>query len=119
MDMHDIGDLLVHAGFADPVMDQEHIALTWPSADALLDELHTLGANTSPSRHPGLRTPRWREQLRVRLQRLADREGRLRLSFEIVYGHAFNPAPRAAVAARTEVPLDAKRAMVRAGRRPQ
>jgi malonyl-CoA O-methyltransferase len=40
----------------------------------------------------------------------------LRLSFEVVYGHAFNPPPRAGVAPRTEVSLDAMRAMVRSGR---
>jgi malonyl-CoA O-methyltransferase len=60
VDMHDLGDMLVQAGFADPVMDQELLTLTWADADALLAELRTLGANVSRDRHPGLRTPRWR-----------------------------------------------------------
>ena len=35
-DMHDWGDMLVHAGFAEPVMDMERIVLTWPSASSSL-----------------------------------------------------------------------------------
>jgi hypothetical protein len=31
VDMHDLGDMLVQAGFADPVMDQETLTLTWPT----------------------------------------------------------------------------------------
>jgi malonyl-CoA O-methyltransferase len=112
-DMHDIGDQLVHAGFADPVMDQEHLSLTWATPEALLAELRTLGGNSDPARHAALRTPRWHERLRDALRGLADADGRLRLGFEIVYGHAFNPAPRAPLAAQTEVSLDAMRAMVR------
>ena len=41
--MHDLGDLLVEAGFADPVMDQELIRLTWSSPQALLAELRSMG----------------------------------------------------------------------------
>jgi malonyl-CoA O-methyltransferase len=29
--MHDLGDMLVAAGFGDPVMDMEMITLTYPS----------------------------------------------------------------------------------------
>lgn len=118
-DMHDIGDHLVQAGFADPVMDQEQLTLTWADAPALLAELRTLGGNTDPARHAGLRSPRWRQRLEAALARLAGPDGRLRLGFEIVYGHAFKPAPRAALQPRTEVSLDAMRAMVKAGRTPR
>ena len=58
--MHDLGDMLVQAGFADPVMDQEMLTLTWPDAEALLAELRALGGNADPARCAGLRTPRWR-----------------------------------------------------------
>jgi malonyl-CoA O-methyltransferase len=117
--MHDIGDQLVHAGFADPVMDQEHLSLSWATPEALLAELRTLGANTDPARHAGLRTPRWRARLADALRGLAGADGRLHLSFEIVYGHAFNPPPRAKLAPQTEVSLDAMRAMVRGARTPR
>jgi malonyl-CoA O-methyltransferase len=118
VDMHDLGDMLVAAGFADPVMDQETITLTWPTADALLAELRGLGGNADPRRGAGLRTPRWRQRLCAALAARADASGRVALGFEIVYGHAFRPPPRARVAAQTAVPLDDFRAMARAGRRP-
>jgi malonyl-CoA O-methyltransferase len=117
VDMHDLGDMLVHAGFADPVMDQETLTLTWSDADALLAELRSLGGNVDPSRHAGLRTPRWRNQLRAALAGLAGADGRPALPFELVYGHAFKPLPRHALAGETAVPLDDMRAMVRSGRR--
>lgn len=115
IDMHDLGDMLVHAGFADPVMDQELLTLTWPDADALLRELRGLGANVSPRRHAGLRTPRWRERLVAALQAQAV-DGRPRLTFELVYGHAFKAAPRAPVQAQTALSLDDMRSLIRAGK---
>ncbi len=97
--MHDLGDMLVHAGFADPVMDQETLTLTWPDADALLRELRAWAAMPTRARMPGLRTPRWRERLCAELQALRGPDGRLRLDFELVYGHAFRAAPKPRVAA--------------------
>jgi len=117
VDMHDLGDMLVHAGFADPVMDQETLTLTWAGADALLSELRSLGGNVDPARFPGLRTPRWRMRLHDALAELAGSDGRLALPFELVYGHAFKPAPRFKLAGETAVSLDDMRTMVRSGRR--
>jgi len=116
VDMHDLGDMLVQAGFADPVMDQETVSLNWPSAEAVLAELRSLGGNADPQRAQGLRTPRWRQRLLQALQQRADGQGRITLSFELVYGHAFRPPPRPKLQASTEVSLDEMRAMVRAGR---
>ncbi len=118
VDMHDLGDMLVGAGFADPVVDQETLVLTWPDGEALLRELRSLGANVHPRRAAGLRTPRWKQRLVEALQKRADAQGRIALHFEIVYGHAFNAPPRVPVAARTEVEVDDLRRMARAGRRP-
>ncbi len=116
-DMHDLGDMLVAAGFAGPVMDQERLTLTWPTPEALLGELRTLGGNADPARFSGLRTPRWRLRLLDALRERAGADGRITLDFELVYGHAFNPLPRAKVAGETRVPLDDLRAMARGGRR--
>lgn len=115
VDMHDLGDMLVHAGFAEPVMDQETITLTWSDAAACLTELRSLGGNAAPGRHAGLRTPRWRQRLEQALVEQAGNGGRIALPFEIVYGHAFRAAPRARVAEETRVPLADLRAMVRGG----
>jgi malonyl-CoA O-methyltransferase len=117
VDMHDLGDMLVGAGFADPVMDQEMLTLTWATPAALLAELRGLGINADPARHAGLRTPRWRRRLEAALAERAGADGRCALPFEIVYGHAFNPAPRARVAAETRLAPDELQRMARAGRR--
>jgi malonyl-CoA O-methyltransferase len=118
VDMHDLGDMLVEAGFADPVMDQETLTLHWADARALLAELRSLGGNAHPARAAGLRTPRWRDALLQALQDLAASDGRPALEFEIVYGHAFRPAPRPRVAPVTTLGVDTLREMARAGRRP-
>lgn len=117
VDMHDFGDMMVQAGFADPVMDQETLTLTWDSPQALIAELRGMGGNVSPSRFQGLRTPRWRRRLEEALATLIGPDGRLRLTFEIAYGHAFKAAPRHKVGGETVVPLDDLRAMVRSPRR--
>ena len=119
IDMHDIGDMMIHAGFADPVMDQERITLTYADAPALLAELRGLGGNAAPGRHAGLRTPRWRERLLRELEALAGADGRIALGFEIVYGHAFKAAPRAKPSTETAVPLEQMRALVRGSRPPR
>lgn len=113
VDMHDLGDMLVEVGFADPVMDQETLTLTWASARALLDELRTLGGNVDPRRHPGLRTGRWRARLEDELAAaLSGADGRLSLSIELVYGHAVKLA-RPPVGPATSISLEAMRSMVR------
>jgi malonyl-CoA O-methyltransferase len=116
VDMHDFGDMMVAAGFADPVMDQEQITLTWDSPTALLLELRSLGGNVSPNRFAGLRTPRWRARLESALAAMAGGDGRIEMTFEVAYGHAFKAAPRHKLEGETRVPLDDMRAMVRAGR---
>ncbi len=120
-DMHDLGDMLVEAGLADPVMDQERLRLTWATPEALLAELRTLGLNADPARHRGLRTPRWRDRLlgalREQAQANGSEDGRIALDFELVYGHAFKPAPRVQMAAETRLPLDEMRRMVRSARK--
>jgi malonyl-CoA O-methyltransferase len=114
VDMHDLGDALVHAGFADPVMDMESVRLSWASVPDMLAELRTLGRNAAPTRFAGLRTPAWRRRLDEELaDRLTGPDGRVSLDFEIVYGHAFRPQPRVRVQAQTSVALEDMRRMVR------
>lgn len=117
-DMHDWGDMLVHAGFAEPVMDMERITLTFATPVRLVQELRELGANLHPDRFPSLRGRRWRDKLyQVLSERLADpgQEGQLALTFEIIYGHAFKPAPRVRVSSSSAVSLQDMRAMLRKG----
>jgi malonyl-CoA O-methyltransferase len=116
VDMHDLGDMLVHAGFADPVMDQETLRLTWADPGALLAEVRQWGGNVAERRHAGLRTPRWRARLATALQALADSQGRLPLTLEVVYGHAFKAPPRIAMRSESTVSLEDMRGMVRRAR---
>lgn len=113
VDMHDLGDMLVASGFAEPVMDQETLSLSYASSEALLAELRGLGANAARGRFRGLRTPRWEAALKERLESRADANGRLVLEVELVYGHAFRGAdagPR--VEAQTRIALDDMKSML-------
>lgn len=118
-DMHDWGDMLAGAGFAQPVMDMERIVLTWPGAAAALAELRGLGRNLHPARFTALRGRAWLADLHAALPRWAsaeDGEGRIALTFEIIYGHAFKPAPRAGLSAESVVSLSQMRSMLRQNR---
>jgi malonyl-CoA O-methyltransferase len=114
VDMHDLGDMLVETGFAEPVMDQETLTLSYASPEAMLTELRGVGANIAPRRFNGLRGRRWRESLLAQLARRADADGRIALQFELVYGHAFRAAdagPR--VEEQTQIGLDDMKLMLR------
>jgi malonyl-CoA O-methyltransferase len=115
--MHDLGDMLVHAGFADPVMDQETITLSWGTPKAMLDELRSLGGNTAPGRFQGLRTPRWRSRLEQELEASAGPDGRIAMRFEVAYGHAFKAFPKVQPGQPTTVSLDEMRSLVRTRRK--
>lgn len=117
LDMHDLGDMLVHAGFADPVMDQECLSLTWAEPEALLLDLRAWGANLGQQRFPGLRTRGWHQQLCQALRELRRPDnGRISITFELVYGHAFKAAPKAPVAPETRISVSDMKAMVQHSR---
>lgn len=91
VDMHDLGDLLVGAGFADPVMDMERITLTYADAAAFFDDLRAT-AQAQPA-WQGLGGRRRIAAVAGALD--AQRAGgRLSVSFEIVYGHAWKGVPK-------------------------
>ncbi len=114
-DMHDWGDMLVQAGFAEPVMDMERITLTYSSAAAMLDELRSFGRNLGAARFPGLRGRGWRARIESAIEQHGPRDGhgRLTLGFEINYGHAFKSAPRPQAGDSQSVSVDEMRAMLR------
>jgi len=93
-DMHDIGDMLVAAGFAEPVMDMEYITLTYDNVKAVMQDLRSIGAhNATAGRAPGLMGKnRWArimqnyESLRC--------NGKLPATFEVIYGHAWKAPPK-------------------------
>jgi malonyl-CoA O-methyltransferase len=93
VDMHDFGDMLVHAGFATPVMDMEVITLTYTDVDQLFNEVRALGGNPLRSRRSGMLGRSAWQRIRERLHEMRDRDGRIPLTFEVIYGHAFKPEP--------------------------
>lgn len=117
-DMHDWGDMLVHSGFAEPVMDMERITLSYSGALPLLQELRGLGRNLSATRFAGLRSRHWHTRLCQAIEEGLPRsdDGRLLLTFEVIYGHAFKPVPRMPLGPSQSVSVDDMRAMLRAGR---
>jgi malonyl-CoA O-methyltransferase len=113
-DMHDWGDMLVQAGFAEPVMDMERITLTYANADSLLAEFRALGRNLHRERFAGLRGQQWLRQLKTALLSLAkpEQDGRLTVTVEVIYGHALKPLPRLKVQGESTVTLQDMRTLL-------
>ncbi|OFZ71102.1 MAG: malonyl-[acyl-carrier protein] O-methyltransferase BioC [Betaproteobacteria bacterium RBG_16_58_11] len=89
VDLHDIGDQLLYAGFSAPVMDMDMMTVTYPDVTALLRELKAIGAhNVTSGRGHGLMGKRkW--QAMLQRYELLRKDGRLPATFEVVYGHAW------------------------------
>ena len=92
-DMHDVGDMLVHGGFSDPVMDMETLTLTYADPWQALRELRKMGSAVATYfGAQGLTTQHFWH--RVMAQWPRDQEGRYPLTFELVQGHAWKMAPK-------------------------
>jgi malonyl-CoA O-methyltransferase len=98
VDMHDFGDQLVESGFSTPVMDMELITVTYDSAAALLADVRALGGNPLATRRRGLIGRAAWQGVLAAFERQRRPDGKLGLSFEVIYGHAFRPAPRVTAA---------------------
>ncbi len=111
VDMHDIGDALIRAGFADPVLDVEHLTVTYHSLDELLRDLKATGeGNATAGRPRGLSTPRQLASLAEAYESNRNADG-LPATYEVVYGHAWATAPRQRQTRNGEtlVPMDGLR----------
>ena len=91
IDMHDVGDALVRAGFVEPVMDVENIIMTYEDCSSLMKDLKTLGANNAnDDRSKGLTGKNKIENLESAYEKYRT-DGRLPATYEVVYGHAWAP----------------------------
>lgn len=89
IDMHDIGDALLRAGLAEPVMDMEKIVMTYTDFKAVLHDIRAGGShNATENRHRGLTGKRHWQLVNKHYEQLRQ-NGRLPATYEIVYGHAW------------------------------
>ncbi len=92
-DMHDLGDALARNGFADPVMDVEHVVMTYPDLKKLVTDLRMIGAsNATQGRRRGLTAKSAWRQLEACYE-VYRRQGLLPASYEVVFGHAWCSPP--------------------------
>lgn len=98
IDMHHIGDALLHAGFSDPVVDVERIVLTHKEVEVLLRDLKALGANTvMGKRRKGLTGPGVMRAMIDAYQQFRTPQGEYPATFEVIYGIARQPDDRHAL----------------------
>jgi malonyl-CoA O-methyltransferase len=101
MDMHDVGDALVRAGLADPVMDVERITITYHDVVGLMRDLKNLGAHNVSAGRPQSLTGKGRlRAMRVAYEAFRRKDGLLPATYEVVYGHAW--APQASLSRKRE-----------------
>jgi malonyl-CoA O-methyltransferase len=98
LDMHELGDAMVKAGFTDPVMEADHVTLSYADVFRLLNDLKALGVqNVNMDRRRTMtgkqRFMRMRDEYEKRRA-----GGKLPATYEVIYGHAWAPP------ARTEKP---------------
>ncbi len=109
-DMHDIGDALMHARWAEPVMDSERITVTYKELHTLMQDLKHLGAhNVTAGRPRGLTGRQRLRQVSEAYERFR-KNGVLPASYEVVYGHAWSPVNKHAPAGTVDVPLSGMQA---------
>jgi malonyl-CoA O-methyltransferase len=92
IDMHDIGDALVRAGFASPVLDVERYTLTYLDVQKVAADLKDTGAHNSTAGRPRGLTGRGRFAALQAAYEAFRRDGRLPATYEVVFAHAWTPA---------------------------
>ena len=94
IDMHDIGDALVRAGFSAPVLDVQHYTLTYDNVKSVMRDLKAIGAhNAADGRVRGLKGKGFLKNLTANYEQFR-LDNKLPATFEVVYGHAWKSAPR-------------------------
>lgn len=89
VDMHDIGDALVRAGFSAPVLDVEHYTLTYDDVKDVMRDLKSIGAhNATAGRARGLMGKGFLHGIAQNYEQFRH-NGKLPATFEVVFGHAW------------------------------
>ena len=107
-DLHDIGDMLMEAGFADPVMEMEKITLTFDDLRAVMQDLKSIGAhNATAGRASGMMGKNTWQRVTENYEKFRS-EGKLPATFEIIYGHAWKAASKNTQDGRSIIRTDFK-----------
>lgn len=94
LDMHDIGDAMVRAGFSAPVLDVERFTLTYDDVKSVMRDLKSIGAhNATDGRARGLLGRGFLQNLETGYEQFR-KDGKLPATFEVVYGHAWRGADK-------------------------
>lgn len=109
VDMHDFGDMLVDAGFSTPVMDMETITVTYDSVDNMMRDVRACGGNPLTNKQIGLLGRNAWKRVAQGIEQHRRPDGKLPLTFEIIYGHAFRPAPKVTASGETIIRLDLRK----------
>jgi malonyl-CoA O-methyltransferase len=106
-DMHDVGEAMMAAGLAEPVLDTDRYTLTYDSAMALMKDLKVLGArNVNSGRRRGLTGKNTIKQVGEAYE-LFRRDGVLPATYEVVYGHAWcGQLKQQKIDGEVRIPLD-------------
>ncbi len=93
IDMHDIGDALIRAGFSNPVLDMENFTLTYSDVKSVMMDLKAIGAHNAMIGRPrGLFGKNAWARVVDSYERMR-KDGLLPATFEVVYGHAWKAQP--------------------------
>ncbi|MEW8646955.1 MAG: malonyl-ACP O-methyltransferase BioC [Candidatus Thiodiazotropha endolucinida] len=104
-DMHDVGDAMVRAGLAEPVVDVDRMRLDYDDVSSLMRDLKTLGAHNVTRNRPRGLTGKGRLRAMYEAYESFRMDGRLPASYEVVYGHAWAPQQRQ-IDGVTAIPVD-------------
>ncbi|MGE5526233.1 MAG: malonyl-ACP O-methyltransferase BioC [Rhodospirillaceae bacterium] len=108
IDMHDIGDMLTGARYADPVIDMEPFTLTYDTVRHLMQDLKAIGAHNVTGGRPRALTGKGLLRAVTANYEPLRREGKLPATFEVVYGHAWKPMPRVGPTGRPVIDIAVK-----------
>ena len=90
LDMHDVGDALMRAGFSEPVLDVERLTVTYADVMSLMRDLQSIGArNMTAGRLRSLTGKDRLRRMRAGYETFR-REGRLPATYEVIYGAAWS-----------------------------
>jgi malonyl-CoA O-methyltransferase len=89
IDLHDIGDFCISAGFVSPIVASNRVSFKYKKAETALKELRMLSGNPCSNRDIFLRGKNWYKTIINALNNCRDSSGYVTLEFELIYGHAW------------------------------